>query len=439
MRLGATISFNKIMRKLFTIVGCLLCGSSLMAQLNQDQKAQQVQLNTITTAVPFLMIAPDSRSSGMGDAGLGLSTDANALHWNPSKIAFGEDDFQISLSYAPWLRDLVPDMNLAYLAMYGKLNKKQAIGGSLRYFSLGDITFTDENGQTIRTFNPNELALDFTFAQQLADQWSGGVSARYIYSNLTGGTNVGGVDSKAGQSFAVDISMLYFNNKAKLGKKDLDIRAGFNISNIGAKMAYTETADRDFLPTNLRLGSGFTLHLDEYNELTWAIDFNKLLVPTPPVYATDENGLPIKDSEGNYVIQSGKDPNVGPAQGMVQSFYDAPGVQLYDDQNEFIGVESGSVFKEEMSEITISTGFEYWYAKQFAVRAGYFYEAPTKGNRQFITLGVGVRYNIFTLDFSYLIATTQRNPLANTLRFTLMFTFDDMKGKSKNVDPSDVD
>ena len=215
MRLRATISFNKIMRKLFTIVAFLIYGSSLMAQLNQEEKAQQVQLNTITTAVPFLMIAPDSRSSGMGDAGLGLSTDANTLHWNPSNMAFGDDEFQISLSYAPWLRDLVPDMNLAYLSMYGKLNKKQSIGGSLRYFSLGDITFTDENGQTIRTFNPNELALDFSFAQQLSNQWSGGVSARYIYSNLTGGTNVGGVDSKAGQSFAVDISMTYFNSKAK--------------------------------------------------------------------------------------------------------------------------------------------------------------------------------------------------------------------------------
>ncbi len=429
------------MKKIFTLVGGLMLGSGMMAQLiDQGERADQVQLNTITTAVPFLMISPDSRSSGMGDAGLGISADANALHWNPAKIAFGEDDFQISLSYAPWLRDLVPDMNLAYLAMYGKLNKRQSIGGSLRYFSLGDISFTDENGQLIRNFNPNELSVDFTFAQQLSDNWSGGVSTRYIYSNLTGGTNVGGVDSKAGQSFAVDISMMYVNTKAKLGKKDMDVRAGFNISNIGAKMAYTETAERDFIPTNLKLGAGFTVHLDEYNEITWGIDFNKLLVPTPPIYSTDTNGLPIRDSEGNYEIQSGRDPNVGVAQGMIQSFYDAPGVQLYDGQNQFVGVESGSVFKEEMSEINISTGFEYWYAKQFAVRAGYFYEHPNKGNRQYITLGVGVRYNIFTLDFSYLIATTQRNPLANTLRFTLMFTFDDVKSSGgDDRDPADFD
>lgn len=433
-----TISFKINMKKLFTIVGSLLLGGSLLAQLtDKDDKLSNLQMNTITTAVPFLMIAPDSRAAGMGDAGLGLSPDANALHWNPSKLAFGEDDLQISLSYVPWLRDLVPDMNLAYLSIYGKLNDKQAIGGSLRYFSLGEIQFTDENGSNLITHNPNELAVDFTFAQKLSANWAGGVSARYIYSNLTAGLNIGGVDSKAGQSFAVDISMMYHTKKAKLGKKDMDISAGFNISNIGSKMAYTETADRDFLPTNLKLGSAFTVHMDDYNELTWAIDFNKLLVPTPPIYATDENGLPIKDSEGNRVILAGMDPNVGVAQGMIQSFYDAPGIPMFNDQGEFTGVESGSVFKEEMNEINISTGFEYWYAKQFAVRAGYFYESPTKGNRQYITLGVGVRYNIFTLDFSYLIATTQRNPLANTLRFTLMFTFDDLK--SQGGDPDDFD
>jgi len=426
------------MKKLVTFVGGLLIGTSLMAQLTgQGERADEVQLNTITTAVPFLMIGPDSRAGGLGEAGLGLSPDANQLFWNPSALAFGEDELQISLSYVPWLRELVPDMNLAYLSAYGKLNKKQAIGGSLRYFSLGDITFTDINGQQIRNFNPNEFSVDFTFAQQLADNWSGALSARYIYSNLTGGTNVGGVDSKAGQSFAVDLSMTYQNTKAKLGKKDLDIRAGFNISNIGAKMAYTETAERDFLPTNLRLGSAFTVHLDDYNELTWIVNFNKLLVPTPPIYA-DSAGYPEIDAEGNYVIALGMNPDVGPAQGMIQSFYDAPGQPVYNDQGEITGAQPGSVFKEELSEIGVSTGFEYWYAKQFAVRAGYYYEAPSKGARQFINLGVGVKYNIFNLDFSYLIATTQRSPLANTLRFTLMFTFDDLKGnKSANTDDMD--
>lgn len=405
-----------MMKKLFTVLGLMLTSGSLMAQLTSGEAAETVQLNTITTAVPFLQIAPDSRASGIGDAGLGLLADANQLHWNPSNLAFGEDNLQISLSYAPWLRDLVPDMNLAYLAVYGKLNDKQAIGGSLRFFSLGDITFTDENGAVIRNFKPNELALDFTFAQKLGKNWSGAISARYISSNLTGGTSVGGVESQVGRSFAVDLSMTYANLKSSLGSKDMDIIAGWTISNIGAKMSYTETSERDFLPTNLRIGSGFNLHLDDYNELSWEFNLNKLLVPTPPIYAQDSTGNLIYDSEGNAVIEAGKDPNVGVAQGMIQSFYDAPGG-----------------FSEEMKEITISTGFEYWYAHQFAVRAGYFYENPLKGNRQYITLGVGVRYNIFTLDFSYLIATTQRNPLANTLRFTLMFSFEDL-GKNKYDD-----
>lgn len=404
------------MRKFLSVVTLLMSAKFGMAQITSPSDlTSEIQLNTITTAVPFLQIAPDSRASGIGDAGLGLSPDANQMHWNPSNLAFGEDNLQISLSYSPWLRELVADMNLAYLGVYGKLNDRQAIGGSIRYFSLGDIQFTDNTGMNTLSFNPNELAVDFTFAQKLGKNWSGAMSARYIASNLTGSLDVGGVATKVGQSFAVDLSMTYFNDRAELGGKDLDIIAGWTISNIGTKMAYTETAQRDFIPTNLRLGSGFNLHLDDYNELAWNFNINKLLVPTPPIYAKDADGNFIYDSEGNQVIAAGKDPNVGVAQGMIQSFYDAP-----------------NGFKEEMQEINFSTGFEYWYARQFAVRAGYFYEHPNKGARQYITLGVGVRYNIFTLDFSYLIATTQRNPLANTLRFTLMFSFDDLSGQSED-------
>jgi len=399
--------------KIFYTVGMLLIASGLMAQLNQDQTADALQANTITTAVPFLMISPDSRASGIGDAGLGLSPDANQLFWNPSNLAFGKDKLQISLSYVPWLRDLVSDMNLAYLALYGKLNDKQALGGSLRYFSLGEIAFTDENGNFIQNFKPNELAIDFSFMQKFSKHWSGAISARYISSNLTGGVSVGGVDSKVGRSFAVDLSASYVNLKSRLGSKKMEIFTGIDLSNIGAKMSYTETSQEDFLPTNLRLGAGFNVHLDDYNELSWEINFNKLLVPTPPIYATDSTGNPIVDSEGNPLIAAGKDPNVGVAKGMIQSFYDAPGG-----------------FKEELQEINIGTGLEYWYARQFSFRLGYFYENKNKGNRQFLTLGVGVHYNIFSLDFSYLIATTQRNPLANTLRFTLLFSFNNLKGNS---------
>jgi hypothetical protein len=406
------------MRRLFSVAALMGMFSSSIGQINQPSDINsEIQLNTITTAVPFLQIAPDSRASGIGDAGLGFSPDANQMHWNPSNLAFGQDKLQIGLSYSPWLRELVGDMNLAYLAAYGKLNDKQAIGGSVRYFALGNIQFTDQTGAETMSFNPNEVAVDFTFAQKLGTRWSGAMSARYIASNLTGSLNVGGVDTQVGQSFAVDLSMTYFNDDVELGGKDLDIIAGWTISNIGTKMAYTETADRDFLPTNLRLGSGFNLHLDDYNELSWNININKLLVPTPPIYAKDENGQPVFDSEGNQVIAAGKDPNVGVAQGMVQSFYDAP-----------------NGFKEEMQEINFSTGFEYWYDRQFAFRAGYFYEHPNKGARQFLTLGVGLRFNIFALDFSYLIATTQRNPLANTLRFSLMFTFDDLRGNKGGDD-----
>ena len=226
-----------MMKKNFYVVGLMLISSGLIAQLQgPGDITKEIQLNTITTAVPFLQIAPDSRSSGVGDAGLGLLPDANQLHWNPSAIAFGEDKLQISLSYSPWLRDLVADMNLAYLAVYGKLNDRQAIGGSLTYFSLGDIQFTDNNGQQLLSFSPNELAIDFTFAQKLGKNWSGGVSARYISSNLTGGLSIGaGTETQVGRSFAVDLSMSYINLKSSLGNKDLDINAGFNISNIGSK------------------------------------------------------------------------------------------------------------------------------------------------------------------------------------------------------------
>lgn len=392
------------MKNFLSLIFAILISSSLMAQLTQDNAADIVQLNTLTTAVPFLQMAPDSRTSGLGDAGLGLLPDANQLHWNPSSLAFGEADLQTSISYGPTLRDLVSNMYLAYLSVYGKLNDRQAIGGSIRFFSYGEIAYINPSGAMIRNYNPKDLALDFTFAQKLWEHWSGGISARYITSNLVNG----GDDPE--QSFAIDLSMSYVNLKSRLGSKDLNIVAGFNISNIGSKMYYTNTSEKDFLPTNLRLGSGFNLHLNDKNELSWEVNFNKLLVPTPPIYMTDSTGNFIYDSEGNPEIQAGMDPNVGVAQGMIQSFYDAPGG-----------------FSEELKEITFGTGFEYWYDRLFALRVGYFYESRLKGNRQHITLGAGVRYNVFSLDFSYLIATQIRNPVDNSFRLTLMFTFENLK------------
>ena len=392
------------MKKYSSLIFAILINSSLMAQLTQKDAAEIVQINTITTAVPFLQMTPDSRTSGLGEAGLGLLPDANQLHWNPSSLAYGEADLQTSISYGPTFRDLVPNMFLAYLAVYGKLNDRQAIGGSIRYFSYGEIAYINPSGAMIQNYNPKDLALDFTFAQKFWNHWSGGISARYITSNLTNGGN----DSE--QSFAIDLSMSYVNLESRLGSKDLDIVAGFNISNIGSKMYYTNTSEKDFLPTNLRIGSGFNLHFNDKNELSWELNLNKLLVPTPPIYATDSTGNIIKDAEGNDIIQAGKDPQVSVAQGMVQSFYDAPGG-----------------FSEELKEITFGTGLEYWYDHLFALRVGYFYENPHKGNRQHITLGAGVRYNVFSLDFSYLIATQIRNPMDNSFRLTLMFTFENLK------------
>ena len=253
-------------------------------QIVEEDPTQLLQLNTITTAVPFLMIAPDSRSGAMGDVGVALSPDANSMHWNPAKMAFSENEVEMSLSYAPWLRALVDDMNLAYVSSVRRLNKRQAYGVALRYFSLGNITFTDEVGTTIRDFQPAELSLDGGFSQKFSDRFSGGFSARFIHSNLTGGTAVQGAESRPGISVAADLSMYYVNDQADWGEKDGTFSMGLNMSNLGAKMSYTETAARDFIPSNLRIGAAYETELDEYNSLTVALDANKLLVPTQPVY-----------------------------------------------------------------------------------------------------------------------------------------------------------
>ncbi len=387
------------------------------------------QLNTITTAVPFLMISPDSRAGGMGDAGVAVSADANAIHWNPSKLVFAEDQSEFRMSYSPWLRNLVPDMSLAYLAGYKKLaSGRSAIGASLRYFNLGSIQFTDVNGQPIRDFKPAEFAIDLTFSQKLSEKVSGGITLRYINSNLTGGLNVSGANTKAGQTIAADVSMYYIKDDVQFGRKDGEFAWGLNVSNIGGKMSYSDAAKRDFIPINLRTGPRLTMNFDDYNSLTWNLDINKLLVPTPPVYLIDSTGTVVRDDQGNLVIASGKDPNRGVAAGMFGSFTDAPGVVYYDD-NGNVQVEPGSITREEFREINFGTGLEYWYAKQFAFRGGYFWEHYTKGNRKYVTLGAGLRYNVFSLDLSYLIANTQRSPLANTLRFTLGFNFDGKKKK----------
>ena len=396
------------------------------ASFSQDVDISDVQLNTITTAVPFLLIGPDSRSSGIGDAGVAISPDANSMHWNASKLAFVEKQMEISLSYSPWLRNLVPDMSQAYLSGYYKLDKTSALGVSLRYFNLGEINFTDNTGREIRNFTPKEFAIDAAYALKLSDNLSGAVTGRFINSNLTGGITSGGAVSKPGRAFAVDLSSFYKSNKFKLSDKDAFMSAGINISNIGNKMSYTNSAERDFIPINLRLGTALTVDFDDYNKLTTTVDFNKLLVPTPARY--DPNNV--------TKIIAGRDPNVGIAEGIFGSFTDAPGsVISIDTINNVATIKKGTVLREELREINISGGLEYWYANQFAIRAGYFHEHATKGDRKYATFGVGLKYSVFALDFSYLISTTGRqNPLANTLRFSLRFTFEDSKKGGKAAD-----
>ncbi len=356
---------------------------------SQDTGTQR-DFGTITTAVPFLMIGPDARAGGMGDLGVATSPDGNSIYWNASKLAFIEDDMGYTISYVPWLKGLVDDIGLGYVSFYKKMGDEQTVGGSLRYFSLGNITFTNEEGISLGTYKPNEWVIDMAYARKLSDNFSAAVTGKFIYSNLTLGQNINGVDSRAGTSVAADVSMFY-TNLIQIGRTDVKLNMGLAINNIGNKISYTSSTQKDFIPTNLRFGFGGEFELDSYNTLSITGELTKLLVPTPPV--RDEEGNPISP----YL-----DNNVSTIAGMLHSFYDSP-------------------FGEEMQEINFAGGVEYWYDKQFAVRGGYFYESAQKGNRQYFTLGAGLKYNVFGLDFSYLISTNPNNPLKNTLRFTLAY------------------
>lgn len=357
--------------------------------------------NVIQTVVPFLTIAPDSRAGALGDAGVATSPDLYSMHWNPAKYAFIDGNGGFGMSYSPWLRALVPDINLAYLTGYYRLDSRQVLAASLMYSSLGEIQFTDDYGNYQRDYNPNEFSVDVAYSRLFSEHWSGGVAMRFIYSNITGGMTVGTTETKAGIAFAADASA-YYTTGLKLGTRDGNISAGINFSNIGSKMSYTTDVDPDFIPMNMRLGTTLLVNLDRYNALGISLDVNKLLVPTPPVYDEDRN------------IIDGMDPNVSVPVAIFQSFYDAPGG-----------------FSEEMKEFTQSIGVEYWYNQQFALRAGYFNEAESKGNKKYFTVGAGFRLSVFSLDFSYLVPVTQNNPLARTLRFSLGFEFDSLRNLSQ--------
>ncbi len=396
------------MKKLVFIFGILIVAFQLNAQDDPEyNELSGKELNTITTAVPFLTIAPDARGGSLGDAGVSTSPDANSIFWNAAKYAFAEKKMGFAVSYTPWLRELVDDINLAYLAGYFKFDNNQAIGFELRYFSLGEVIFRQDASDPGFPVKPNEFSVGATYSRKLSNTLSGAVTARYIRSDLTQGQYAQGVETNPGQAIAADIG-IYWQKDVKLFAVDSRVSWGLSISNIGNKISYSSSnIDKDFLPANLRFGPTLDFNIDEYNSIAITLDINKLLVPTPPLYYPDSLG-----PTGEPVIYKGRKDDVSPIGGLVQSFYDAPGG-----------------FNEEMREFTFSFGLEYWYNKQFSVRAGYFYEDKTKGNRKFFTLGAGIRYNVFGLDFAYLVPVgqLQTSPLDDTLRFTLHFDFEAFK------------
>ena len=386
--------------------------------IGQDYSASP---NVITTAVPFVSISPDARGGSMGDCGVSSEADMYSMHYNPAKYVYLKDKLSFGLGYSPWLRNLVSDMNLAYLAGAYKINERSAVAGSLRYFSCGEIDFRDVNNNELGKYSPNEWALDATYSRMLGDYLAGAVSGRFIYSHLTQGQTE---YSKPGISVAADVGVYYKRPVEWFSSMDADFAWGVSITNIGSKVSYNGSSERkDFVPTTLRLGPSLKLDLDEYNSLAFMVDFSKLLVPTPPVIARDSiTGQPLLNDDGSYKIEGGMDNNVSVVEGMIQSFYDAPGYgyNIYGER-----VNYGK-FYEELCEINIGVGAEYWYNNVFAVRAGYFNETALKGNRKYVTLGAALKYNAFGLDVSYLVpinTVAGSNPLEKTLRFNLNFCF----------------
>ncbi|MDN3688297.1 type IX secretion system outer membrane channel protein PorV [Cyclobacterium jeungdonense] len=376
------------------------------AQLSIPQlSGQDVDRRVIITAVPFLNFAPDSRHSGMGDVGVATSPDANSAHWNAGKLAFIEDDMGFSLSYSPWLGRLVPDMSLNYLTGYKRIDNVSAFGLDLRYFNMGDIQLTDTRGNPLGDFSPRDIAIGGTYSRKLSDNLSLGISARFIHSNLSGNlSSAGGNESRPGVSIGTDVG-IYHTSEIILSDKEANLSWGINLSNIGPKITYNSAEDLDYLPTNLKFGSALQIPMDELNTITFALDFNKMLVPTPPLYEVDENGQLVLDPNTNEpVIEAGKDPTRPLISGMFGSPFDAP-----------------DGFREEIQEVMVSFGTEYSYDDKFALRAGYFYENPKKGGRRYFTMGVGFKFNRLGFDFSYLVPQVQNHPLAETLRFTLLY------------------
>jgi len=395
-----------ILRRLITTALYAFALISTLAAQNSGTVTNKLlgTLNAIQTTVPFLTIAPDSRSGAMGDLGVATMPDVNSQHWNAAKYAFIDGEFGVSLAFTPWLRNVVNDINLGYLSAYYRFDKKQVVSASLKYFSLGEVIFRDMDGVLVGNYNPNEFAIDAGYSRLLSDYFSAALVLRFIRSDITGGGSIEGQQYNAGYSFAADLG-LYYQRPLDLGGLKGEFAWGANFSNLGTKISYTEGSDKQFIPANMRIGARYSLEIDDYNSLSLSLDLNKLLVPTPPIYYNDS-----VDADGNPVVQYGKKPPSSLPLSWIQSFYDAP-----------------DGFPEEMHEIMFSVGMEYWYRQQFAIRAGYFNEHETKGNRKYFACGIGLKLNVFFIDFSYLISTSGRNnPLANTMRFTLGLNFSEL-------------
>ncbi|MBR1766775.1 MAG: type IX secretion system outer membrane channel protein PorV [Bacteroidales bacterium] len=375
------------MKKLTFLTMLIALGGTLSAQYSELGQEK----NFISTGLPIILVAPDAISGGMGDVGAATTPDAYSAHWNNAKFAFIDGAAGAYTTYTPWLRKLmVGDMNLFYLAGYYRINSRSTAAASLTYFTLGDVDNTDIEGNKIMTMHPNEFTIDATYALKVTDNLSLGATGRFLRSDLTNGVTLTGDDNtttQAANSLAADIGLYYQQSI----DETQDFALGAFISNLGAKLSYSEDDNtKEFLPSNLRLGGRYTNKIDEYNKISVMLDLNKLLVPTPPLRDDTEAWADWR--------------NTGVIAGALQSFNDAPG-----------GLQ------EELQEIQVSAGAEYWYSETFAVRAGYFYEHANKGGRQYATVGVGIRYSYFSGDFSYLIPTTtiSTNSLANTVRVSI--------------------
>ena len=403
---------------MFSVCFCfvVVLPAAVKAQVAPGQIVTNANQQVITTAVPVLRINPDARAGGMGDIGIASPADANGVYANPAKMAFIEEssidpnkpnEYGFAMSFSPWLKALVNDIYLASLNGYVKVKKDQVISASLRYFSLGNIQFTDAQGNNTQQFMPREFAIDVNYSRRLGKYFSIAASLRYIYSNLASGQSVDGALVKAGQAGAGDISWFFHKTFNEDGAIQHEFSCGMNLSNIGSKMSYTSSVVKDFIPANMGIGLGYTVQLDKHNSVGLYSDINKLMVPSP--------NNRINPATNQYYWR--EEPAI---KGIFTSFGDAP-------------------LLTELREYTIAIGAEYYYNKQFGVRTGYFYEPYVAGGRQFLEAGLTVKYSVVALHFSYLIPTTiLRNPLDNTLRFSLIFDFAKGGNKAKGQNGSGV-